>query len=89
MAELSANALRVLNRCPPTPDVGPFDFRRTDRAKVREGIAVPCRLCERLFHQVRLTRRACACCEEGFCELEHGGVAIGGRGSCTACSGHA
>ena len=73
----------------PRTDVRPFDPTDPDRVKIERGMAVPCRMCERLFHRVRLSRRYCACCDRAFCEEEHGGTALGGRGSCIECGGHA
>jgi hypothetical protein len=73
----------------PVAELGPFDPEDTDRVKVSRGLAVPCRLCERVSRQVRLTGRYCACCEQGFCESEHGGSTISGRGSWIECSRHA
>jgi hypothetical protein len=48
---------------------------------------MPCRICERVFRRTRQASHYCACCEQAFCE-EHGGVAVGGRGSCVECGGH-
>ena len=65
------------------------DRQDSDRAKIERGMPVPCRICERVCHRQRLALRYCACCEQAFCEEEHGGSALGGRGSCIECSRHA
>jgi hypothetical protein len=56
-------------------DVAPFDLADPDSA-------VPCRLCQAVARRLRLTPRYCTCCERAFCEAEHGGLALSGRGSC-------
>ena len=73
----------------PRVDLSEFDPKRTDRAKIVDGVAVPCRICEAVFARIRPTWRYCAKCEKGFCEGEHGNFAIGGRGSCIQCGKHA
>jgi hypothetical protein len=67
-------------------DVTPFDLADPDSAKIARGLAVPCRICETIARRIRLTRRYCTCCERAFCGAEHGGLALGGRGSCIECS---
>jgi hypothetical protein len=66
-------------------DISPYSPDYTDEAKIKDGIAVPCRICEDAFRRVRLTWRYCASCHKGFCEGEHGNFARGGRGSCIIC----
>lgn len=70
-------------------DISAFDEEHTDRKKIEDGAAVPCRICEAVFRRIRLTWRYCASCEQGFCEGEHGTFARGGRGSCVQCGPHA
>lgn len=65
-------------------DYGPFDSNNTDRAKITNGQAVPCRICEVAFRRLRLTFRYCAHCERGFCEGEHGNFSQT-RGVCVRC----
>ena len=52
-------------------DAGPFDASRKDDAKINDGFAVPCRLCQDAFHRVRLTQTYCFHCKKGICD-EHG-----------------
>ena len=66
-----------------------YSAEYTDRQKIEDGFAVPCRICESAFGRVRLTWRYCAECNKGFCEGEHGNFARGGRGSCIQCGPHA
>lgn len=33
---------------------------------------VPCRLCQEMFHRIRLTQYFCGTCKRGICEGEHG-----------------
>ncbi len=66
-------------------DFSKFDESNTDKAKIGDGYAVPCRICEAAFSRIRLTWRYCAKCGQGFCEGEHGNFAIGGRGMCIIC----
>lgn len=68
-----------------TPDLGPFEHEHTDRQKITEGRAVPCRICEIAFRRLRLTQRYCAACERGFCDGEHGNFSDRGRGRCVRC----
>ena len=70
-------------------DLSEFNSKRTDKTKIGDGLAVPCRICEAVFARIRLTWRYCATCEKGFCEGEHGNFAIGGGGSCIKCGKHA
>ena len=70
-------------------DLTSYDPQNTDEAKIGNGAAVPCRICEGVFRRVRLTWRYCAWCHKAFCEGEHGSFAIGGRGSCIQCGKHA
>lgn len=67
------------------PDTSPFDDKKTDRNKIEEGTAVPCRICEEAFRRLRLTYRYCAECGRGFCEGEHGNFAGTKRGRCVRC----
>jgi hypothetical protein len=67
-------------------DFSPFSDKRNDRDKIEENVWVPCRLCERAFGRLRLTRRYCSTCNEGFCEGEHGNFAASNhKGRCTSC----
>lgn len=69
-------------------DLSDYDESYTDEAKIKDGIAVPCRICVDAFRRVRLTWRYCATRHKGFCEGEHGNFARGGRGCCVICRGH-
>jgi hypothetical protein len=75
-------------------DTGPYDEDRTDKDKIEDEIAVPCRLCENAFRRLRLTLRYCMQCQRGFCDGEHGNFLITGRppkaiGRCVQCGPHA
>jgi hypothetical protein len=58
---------------------------KNDEEKIKDGYAVPCRICADAFSRIRLTWRYCATCHKGFCEGEHGNFARGGRGCCVIC----
>ena len=73
-----------------TVDPGPYDPADTDQAKIGRGLWVPCRLCERAFQRLRLTRRYCATCRHAYCEGEHlNFAASNGRARCTSCGDRA
>ena len=63
-------------------DLSDYDPTNTDRAKIEDGIGVPCRICCAAFRRIRITWRYCAECNRAFCEGEHGNFARGGRGTC-------
>ena len=73
---------------------GLYEDNNTDEARILEGVAVPCRICEAAFRRLRLTLRYCATCHKGFCDGEHGNFTGGTgagiqRGRCIQCGPHA
>jgi len=67
-------------------DFGPYDEASDDKKKIGLKIWVPCRICERAFGRLRLTRRYCDTCKQGACEGEHLNFAAKtGKGRCTSC----
>jgi hypothetical protein len=73
-----------------TAELGPFDPNYTDRQKIEDRKAVPCRICENAFRRLRLTLRYCnnPDCNRGYCEGEHGTFA-GKISRCVQCGPHA
>jgi hypothetical protein len=69
-------------------DTGPYNRRNTDKQKIKNKIAVPCRLCENAFLRLRLTFRYCDICKHGFCEGEHGNFALQRIARCVQCGPH-
>lgn len=66
-------------------DLSPFDKDNNDKAKIGEGLWVPCRICENMFKRIRLTLRYCNNCGVGFCEGEHGTFEGKRGGYCVQC----
>ena len=69
-------------------DLNEFDPSFTDRQKIENDVAVPCRICVGVFRRIRLTWRYCSECNKAFCEGEHGTFARAGRGTCVQCGPH-
>ena len=69
-------------------DLSQFNPERSDRQKIEEGLWIPCRLCEKAFRRIRLTRRYCASCDHASCEGEHYNFAPDGHGRCVQCGPH-
>lgn len=49
-----------------------FDPTRTDDVEIGDFVAhVPCRICQEMFREIRLTQHYCGTCKRGFCH-DHG-----------------
>ena len=70
-------------------DYGSFDTDNNDEKKIKNEVAVPCRICENAFRRLRLTLRYCMDCKRGFCEGEHGNFSPKNRARCVQCGPHA
>ena len=54
-------------------DMSDWQDKKTDDKKIGNyEHFVPYRLCQKMFHRIRLTQNYCYSCKRGICEGEHG-----------------
>jgi len=58
---------------------------KSDKDIIAGGGVVPCRICDSMFGRLRLTKRYCGKCFNGFCEGEHGTFSQGRGAYCVQC----